>query len=225
MMRGVSWNNLNKRWRVAIGRSYLGEYADKALAVAVRRSAEMDAFGSIVTPAQPIVREHDVAIPLCCRDGFVQAWARVDRADWKEPLSSRNWCLSASKYVVARDGRKILRLHREIMQPKRSQVVDHINGDALDNRRGNLRICGQGDNARNAGLTKGRSVKGVQFRRGGFVAVIQHGDKKKMSRTLPTEADAAREYDRMAIAEFGEFARTNEQLGYFDRQQPVEVSP
>jgi hypothetical protein len=40
-------------------------------------------------------------------------------------------------------------LHRYIMRPKTSQVVDHINGDRLDCRRNNLRNCSKSVNSSN----------------------------------------------------------------------------
>lgn len=41
-------------------------------------------------------------------------------------------------------------LHRYIMQPKAGKVVDHINGDKLDCRRENMRVCTQSLNAANS---------------------------------------------------------------------------
>jgi hypothetical protein len=37
-------------------------------------------------------------------------------------------------------------LHRFIMEPPADMTVDHINGNTLDNRRGNLRICTHAEN-------------------------------------------------------------------------------
>lgn len=48
-----------------------------------------------------------------------------------------------------RDPSKVFYLHREIMKPSKGMEVDHINGDKLDNRRSNLRICTRHQNNMN----------------------------------------------------------------------------
>lgn len=49
------------------------------------------------------------------------------------------FCLSGKKY----------RLHRYLMGEPHNLVVDHINGDTLDNRKQNLRTCTQKENTQN----------------------------------------------------------------------------
>ena len=44
---------------------------------------------------------------------------------------------------------KLVELHRLITGAKKGEYVDHINGDTLDNRLCNLRICSNADNIRN----------------------------------------------------------------------------
>lgn len=71
-------------------------------------------------------------------------------------------------------------MHRMVvgMMPK-GAVVDHINGDTLDNRRENLRIVDQTINNRNRVGAQKNSTTGhlgvSPHKDGGFVAVIRHG--------------------------------------------------
>lgn len=54
--------------------------------------------------------------------------------------------------------------HREVMQPKGSEIIDHINQDKLDNRRENLRIATKSLNALNSKKTRsGTGYRGVQL--------------------------------------------------------------
>jgi hypothetical protein len=70
----------------------------------------------------------------------------------------------ASNIIV--NGKKtIIRLHSIIMNPATGMVVDHINGDTLDNRRENLRVCLQSQNIMNSIIRKDNKtgVKGVTY--------------------------------------------------------------
>jgi hypothetical protein len=88
-------------------------------------------------------------------------------------------------------------LHRLIMDAPQGLVVDHINGLGLDNRRANLRICTQNDNAKNQVVHRinrlGR-IGVTQHRGGRFVARIVHnGITYRLGYyATPEEASAAR---------------------------------
>jgi hypothetical protein len=105
-------------------------------------------------------------------------------------------------------------MHRMITSAQRGFVVDHKNGDGLDNRRENLRVCTQTENGANRAVKsigKSSVFKGVHFarREKRWMAKIQYKRKQIVIGYYRNEVDAARAYDAKAIELFGEFARPN----------------
>lgn len=111
--------------------------------------------------------------------------------------------------------RTTLQMHREILGLKNGdgKIVDHINGDGLDNRRENLRICSVQANNWNRRLSINNSTgfKGVHFRRqeNKYWAYINILGKRKHLGIFPTAIEAALAYNEAASKLFGEFARLN----------------
>lgn len=111
-------------------------------------------------------------------------------------------------------GRKTTKpIHRVIMQPTGDAVVDHINGNRLDNRRCNLRICTHKQNMRNRRPNRGKDhgYKGI-YRRPGesrWHAQINLDGKFVRIGTFDDPQSAAVAYDRAATHHFGEYARLN----------------
>lgn len=79
---------------------------------------------------------------------------KLDDEDF-EKYSHLVWHLSSTGYAVRRDDGETTRLHRLIMNCPEGLVVDHLNGDRLDCRKSNMRVCTQKDNSRNRHDTKG----------------------------------------------------------------------
>ncbi len=110
-----------------------------------------------------------------------------------------------------------LHLHRLIVACAPGQIVDHINGDVLDNRRSNLRLCTKLQNNRNVGLRADSSTgfKGVARRSdvrsgsGVYKAHIRVNGKKLHLGSFAVPEDAAAAYDAAARQAFGDFARLN----------------
>jgi hypothetical protein len=108
-------------------------------------------------------------------------------------------------------------LHRFLLSPSAGMVVDHINGNPLDNRRENLRVCSTMENVRNrmkGAKTTSSKYKGVYWNKhkGAWVAKIRvTGRHSQMDLgKFRCEEDAARAYNAAAVKYHGEFARLNE---------------
>ena len=145
--------------------------------------------------------------------------ALVDDADF-EWLSQRKWCASYERngnaYALrgyrSGDRKRTIKMHREIMGAKPGQQVDHKNGDTLDNRRANLRICTQSQNNMNRHTRTGTSrYKGVCWSKAKrkWQAGIQVDGKTKFLGYFHNEIEAARAYDVAARDLFGEYANLN----------------
>lgn len=103
-------------------------------------------------------------------------------------------------------------MHRIIVDAPAGMVVDHINHDALDNRRANLRVCTQSQNLGNQIRKLGSSkYKGVSWHKAAqkWHARIQKNDAHVSLGLFDSETDAARAYDSAAREHFGEFALCN----------------
>lgn len=74
---------------------------------------------------------------------------KFSNSDW-DVVTKHSWTTNKANYLVATINQKTVRLSRFLMKPHQNMVVDHINGDVLDNRRENLRITTQKNNSRNS---------------------------------------------------------------------------
>jgi len=140
--------------------------------------------------------------------------AIVDKEDYEE-LSRYKWHASSrveSCYAYRRKGKRSLSMHREIMGEPKGMVVDHIDGNGLNNRRRNLRVCTSSQNHQNRRRTRGRSrYKGVcwEKRRNKWRAEIMLEGRHIDIGCFADEVEAARAYDKKAKELFGEFAYLN----------------
>lgn len=102
------------------------------------------------------------------------------------------------------------RLHRLLLNAGPGQHVDHINGNGLDNRRGNLRLCTRSENLGNRRLNGNSKsgIKGVYWAkdRQKWRAEIQvRGEQIRLGQFLDLE-EAKAAYVQAALKYFGEFA-------------------
>lgn len=108
-------------------------------------------------------------------------------------------------------------LHRVILarilgrELQKGEFCDHVNGNACDNRRSNLRPCSHSENIRNSRkpMTNTSGLKGVTFHKASNKWLTQIGiDGKRIHLgTFATREEAYAAYCEAAIRLFGEFAR------------------
>lgn len=110
-----------------------------------------------------IIKDNYAEIELRDQWGTVIAKALIDIEDI--PIVSNFTWFCNLGYARAALNRKMIHLHRLIMNPKEDEVVDHISRDPLDNRKCNLRVCKQIDNMKNRSLPKNNSsgYQGVNY--------------------------------------------------------------
>jgi hypothetical protein len=137
--------------------------------------------------------------------------AIVDDEDY-EFLSEFTWYAQRNRTIFYAYRQYNILMHRVIIKAKKGDLVDHINGDGLDNRKSNLRIATNQQNQRNRHIVWSSSgYKGVSYdkERDKFSAGIRIDGKTIHLGRYNTAIEAAIIYDEAALEKFGDFARLN----------------
>lgn len=142
----------------------------------------------------------------------------VDDKDY-EWLNSYEWHCSnnrACRMTSTETGKRTsILMSRQIMNFPIGKLVDHKNGNSLDNQRSNLRVCTKGQNNMNKGVytfSMSSDYKGVCWREHAkkWKAYIKINRKQIHLGYFSTEKEAALAYNEGAKLYHGEFARLNE---------------
>lgn len=137
--------------------------------------------------------------------------AIIDDEDF-DYLNQWKWHYEHTGYAyrsLSNGGKTIM--HRLITKVTDGMEIDHINGNGLDNRKENLRICTHAENGRNTKLRKDNTLgyKGIKICGNKWSAQIKIGHQYIHLGTFNSINDAVHAYDNAAIKYFGEFANPN----------------
>ena len=151
---------------------------------------------------------------VCCvaltkgQHAFVdlEDFAWINRHKWSAYWNGHKW------YAGRTEKGKAILMHRQIMHAPKGSMIDHIDGNGLNNCKSNLRFCtSHQNNCNRRPGGKSSQYKGVYFdkRRRKYYAVAQYKSEQIEFGPFDNEIDAARAYDRAAIQYHGEFAYLN----------------
>lgn len=149
-----------------------------------------------------------------CFVGLTKGYVTMVSPEDKEVLASCSWYAEINRRTVyARsDASKTHRLlHRAILSPSRGEMVDHKDGNGVDNRRGNIRPASTAQNSINRKVTK-RSRSGyigVFETPSSWAAQINKESGCWHLGNFDTPEEAAIARDIGAIQAYGDFATLN----------------
>lgn len=132
--------------------------------------------------------------------------ALVAEFHWYAHKQGGNWYAHAN--TRGQRPRQSVLLHRHILGAIKGDLVDHINGNGLDNRRENLRIVTAQGNACNRRVRRDSisGVKGVRKRRSRWIAYITKNGSLHHIGTFDTIQEAAAARDAQAKVLHGSYA-------------------
>jgi hypothetical protein len=163
-------------------------------------------------------------IDLPLSQGYVATIDAID-ADlalfkWSAEPRKRGIVYVCRGVTVGVGRRKTIMLHREILgrilgrTPSRFEMADHIDGNGLNNRRGNIRLATRAQNNANARLASHNKsgYKGVSYYRpsGKWMACIRADGKTKYLGYYDTPEAAHEAYKAAALEVFGSYANDGE---------------
>ena len=140
-------------------------------------------------PIETVPKDRVVRVPLT-----KGKFALVDELQYPK-VSGRSWQAQERSdgkgfYAVSNG----VRMHRLLMDPESHQIIDHIDGDGLNNTLGNLRIGLQSQNCVNRKVTPGRHLRGARPKKSKWQAYIKYQGRQRSLGYYETEAQAHEAY-------------------------------
>ena len=149
-------------------------------------------------------------------------YAKVDPGDYERLRKSewfvkkgRNCFYAFRRLATGKTGnKKLIYMHREIIEVGDEKMVDHINYDGMDNRSCNLRAATHSENMchrKKSSRATHSKYKGIQWHKDirKWQVEIRFNKKRMYLGCFRNEIEAAKAYDRGAMKYHGEFACLN----------------
>lgn len=141
-----------------------------------------------------------------------QDYDLVKGYNWRVLVNTRNLYAITNGWINGK--RTAILMHRLLNGFPHKMCVDHKDGNGLNNTRANMRVCTYSQNLGNrqrANKNKTSQFKGVSWNSEHkvWIASIQCNKKQMNLGKFPSEVEAAKSYDAMALKHFKEFSYTN----------------
>lgn len=137
----------------------------------------------------------------------------VSKHKWRADDRHKKCTVYAITDLHINKKRTTISVHRLIMKPLKTKQVDHVNGNGLDNRRCNLRVCTHSQNQMNKRpkLNSEHKFKGIFWiqKISKWKSSIYVNGKGLHLGLFSSEIKAAKAYDKSAKKHFKEFAKLN----------------
>jgi len=165
-------------------------------------------------PNEFIIKEDICLIYLYDKQNNKKAEAIIDVEDY-DRCSQYKWTGYVSRYTMAVASNSVGQLSNFIMNftPTPMQVVDHIDGDGLNNRKENLQICSTQQNQLKKRMQKNNTsgYRGVTWYENynKWLSQIYYDNQRHHLGYFLTKEEAALAYNKKAEELFGKFAVLN----------------
>lgn len=129
---------------------------------------------------------------------------------WAMVQKGQSHVNSVHRSTRVKGKRKCIRIAQEIIGKREGLMIDHINGNALDNRRSNLRFVTNSQNQWNARLRAAKEGRGVHFskRDNKFCAAINFGNLCVSMGYYSDQQSAEIAYEFASLMLHGEYGST-----------------
>lgn len=154
---------------------------------------------------EPACSSDQVCIPLKDKDGVVVNWATIDAADREKVESLSWWILQTGPKLYAQSQKGLMHILLMGDAPP-GEIIDHRDGNGLNNVRSNIRFATRGLNSQNKVKKQGTTSKyyGVSLSKWGWTAF--HG---KRLGYFQQEEHAAFAYDEKVREVHGQLGKIN----------------